>query len=270
MITSISLILILKRLKYVKNLLKDKFIIIAGLFNTSAITLAYLGQRFTIAGKAALLLNMNFLYSAILSFIILKEKPTKYKISGLILGLFGAYFLTIGFDFWEVFYAGSLLGDILILIAGFLWAAHVIATKKIYNKNNENKYLKVKNIIPLDVSCSIIMYSFCFGLIPLTIFLINDPSIIFFSNQFFPYLLLLHLGISCTSIAHLFYNKGLKWLSPAIVGIILLIEVLMANLLSIIFLPNEEYFSIDFIIGAAFIISAIVISNLGRQEMETK
>ncbi len=255
-IGSIAIILFLKRVHLFFSLFKNFRVVLIGLLNTIAVVLATFGQKYTASGKAALLLNINLIYIAIFAVFILKEKLDRFKISGIILGIIGAYFLTIGANFQQLT-SGDLVGDLLILLAGFVWAVYIIVSKGLLDNKEASR-----NINPMNLNNSMIVISFLFGLIPFCFLIFIDPSVTIMPTNYFGWILMIHLGISCTTLAYLLYNKGLAKLSPVIVSILSLIEVLMATVFGIIFLPDLVYFSIDFVIGASLILGAIVISSL--------
>jgi drug/metabolite transporter (DMT)-like permease len=255
-IGSIAIVLFLKRVHLFFTLFKNFRVILIGLLNTIAVVLATYGQIYTASGKAALLLNINLIYVAIFAVLIFKEKLDRFKITGIILGIIGAYFLTIGSNFQQLT-SGTLIGDLLILLAGFVWALYIILSKGLLDNKDASK-----SINPINLNNSMIVISFLFGLIPFLFLIFLDPTVSIMPNSLFGWISMIHLGISCTTLAYLLYNKGLAKLSPVIVSILSLIEVLMATVLGMIFLPNLIYFSIDFVIGASLILGAIVISSL--------
>jgi len=256
LISSSIIIILLKKSKDFLILIKDYRMILLGLFNMLTITVAYLGQSLTVTGKAVLLINLNMIFVAILSVFVFKEKLDKFKIIGIILGLIGAYFLTIGFNFEELF-SGAITGDIIMLISGLMWAFYVILLKKIYVENENSKIFS-----PLLISHTTFFYCFLLGLIPLAFLIPFTPNLIILPNSINSWFSIIYLGLICTTISYFFYNKGLQKKSATLAAIILLIEVLSANLIAILFLPSNTYFTLDFLIGAICIITAIIISSI--------
>ncbi|MBD3228741.1 MAG: EamA family transporter [Candidatus Lokiarchaeota archaeon] len=270
-VISIVLMVIFRRFIYFTKLLKRPYILLAGVFNMVAVFLAYLGQSFTISGKAALLLNMNMVWVSILSFFIFKEKLTKFKIIGITAGLIGAYFLTVGFN-PLLLLEGNIIGDSMILLGGIFWAAHVIVIKSAFNKieeqfknkdnEEEQSKLSLLNINAFDLTNMTIFISFIASLLPFFIFYFFNPNLIIF--PVFPtWVSALYIGFFCTTIAYFLYNKGLEKLSPVVSSIILLIEIIIATILGMIILPSDSYYSIEFILGSIFISTAIISCNFG-------
>lgn len=254
---SLLLITILKRIKlFLKNITNIKLILL-GLINAAAFGLQIFGQQFTTAGKTALLIDLNIIFVAILSKIVLKEKLTKFKTVGIILGLIGAYFLTIGFNFQQIL-LGNIIGDLTIFIAGFIWAFYIVGSRSVLKKDNEKK------INFFDYTNIINFYTLIFGLIPLIFMIFINVESLYISNSLILWLLILHLGLNCSFIAFLLFHKGLEKTSSVIASIVLLIEVVTANILGMIFLPHITYFTIDFLIGAIFTILAVISCSLSK------
>lgn len=253
---ALLIVVILRRGHLFLGLFKNWRIILLGVLNGLATICGTYGQIYTASGKAALLLNINFIYVAILSVLIFKgkERLDKFRIASIIIAIFGAYFLTIGFHFQQLF-LGTWVGDLMILLSGFIWAIFIVQSKKLLDNENPSK-----SIDPIDLNNAMICNTVLFGLIPFLFLIFIDPSVYMLPSDLVSWLVMINLAIPCTTIAYILYNKGLAKMSPIIVSIISLLEVLTATTLGIIFFPNPSY-SIDFAIGACLIISAIVISN---------
>jgi drug/metabolite transporter (DMT)-like permease len=234
-------------------------LILLGLFNAAAFGLQIFGQKFTTAGKTALLIDLNIIFVAILSKIFLKEHLNRFKILGIILGLIGAYFLTIGFNSRQLL-LGNIIGDLIILASGFIWSFYIVLSRSILREDN------IKKINFLDFSNIINLYTLVFGLIPFIFMIFMNIEILIVDGSLIVWLLIIHLGLNCSLIAFLLFHKGLRNTSSILASIILLIEVLTANIFGMIFLPHVSYFTIDFLIGAIFIISAVIVCSFSKTE----
>lgn len=254
-LVSIFLILIFKRgLHFISSLKQFKIILLA-ILNVFAFIFQFYGQNFTTAGKSSLLINLNIIFVPLLTITIFKEKLNKFKLISIISGIFGVYFLTVGFRINELF-LGNIIGDLFCLFAGIIWSVYIILSKKVLTEKKSELYSY------LDITNSINFYTFIFLLTPLFLFYLNYPNMFSISYPLYILISELHLGINCTFLALLMFNKGLKNKSPTIVSITLLLEIIVANLLGAIFLPSKSYFSIDFLIGALLIIFALIIGNI--------
>ena len=74
--------------------LKDKNLIIIGLFNGLAYLLQFIGQEFVPAGQSSILVNFYSVLVPIIAIFILHEKPSKTIILALIIGFTGVILLT--------------------------------------------------------------------------------------------------------------------------------------------------------------------------------
>ncbi|MHA1268497.1 MAG: DMT family transporter [Candidatus Helarchaeota archaeon] len=256
LIGSITIILIFKRTREFLAYILNYKIVLIGLINMVAFGFQFLGQSLnTNAGKTALLIDINIIYVSIMSKFIFRELIGKLKLLGIIIGIIGAYFLTIGTDITQLL-TGNIFGDFFVFLAGLIWAVYIILSKDFFEKEDENT-----NYI-LDFTNAINFYTFLFSLIPMFIFFSLNTTIIYFTSTWAIWILIIHLGLNCSFIAFLLFHKGLDKVSSIIASVVLLLEVLTANILGIIFLPDIEYFTIDFLIGAICISVAVIICNL--------
>ncbi|MCX5810354.1 MAG: DMT family transporter [Proteobacteria bacterium] len=88
----------------------------------------YLGLLYTNASRAAIFVNFSPFVVAIGAYFFLKEKLGITKIAGLILAFFGAYLVFEGKP--KTWNTSMLTGDILEIVAAFLWGATTIYIKK--------------------------------------------------------------------------------------------------------------------------------------------
>jgi len=88
----------------------------------------YVGMFYTDAARAGILINFSPFVVAIGAYLFLKEKLNLLKIIGLMLAFFGVYWIFRGRP--SYFGKHMILGDILELIAAFLWGATTVYIKK--------------------------------------------------------------------------------------------------------------------------------------------
>ncbi|HLC67549.1 MAG TPA: DMT family transporter [archaeon] len=114
------------------------FAVIAVVGGAIAFYLYFTGLKLTTSGRAAFLHKTLPLYTAILAFIFLKEKITKKYVAAIaimIAGTCGIYFATIN---PTEFFSNPQLGDMLVMIAAFLWAIENIAARKVMKNGSSN------------------------------------------------------------------------------------------------------------------------------------
>lgn len=74
------------------SLAKEKSIWYLGLLNGFSYLIQYVGMNYTTASKSSLLINLSAVWVAILSWLILKERFSKKRMSGIVLGIIGVFF----------------------------------------------------------------------------------------------------------------------------------------------------------------------------------
>jgi drug/metabolite transporter (DMT)-like permease len=118
----------------------------------------YLGLLYTNASRAAILVNFSPFVVALGAYLFLKEKLGITKISGLILAFFGAYLVFKGKP--STWNASMLTGDILQIVAAFLWGATTIYIKKYLAETVHpiNTFLyQLVFSIPIIFICALVM-----------------------------------------------------------------------------------------------------------------
>lgn len=222
-----------------KDLFRDKYIWAVSLINAFAFSFQHVGMSYTDASKAALLINLNVVFVALLATFFLREKLTSNKLIAIVLALLGVFLLTTRGNLSAVA-GGQLKGDIIVLLVGFIWAFGIILTKKGLDMGRN----------PLEFSLAIVIETSIL-LLPLSIFYSSHGlhSLINWAYVFY-------LGAICTTLAFAIWVIGLKGISATVSSIILLLEVVFAVSLSIIFLGEEA--SPPLLLGGFLILLAIV------------
>lgn len=245
--------LIIYRKDFFKELkiMGDKYTLILSFFMFAGYITESFGQQMTTAGKASLLVITSIIYVAIFGSLWLKEKMTKLKILGIVLGISGIIFLTIFQDPASLL-GGSLLGDLFCALAGLVWGFYIIISKY-YLQNVEN---------PNSISINIGVYFY-------TTAILIIPSL-FFMNliivHVFNMMVLIagvYLGIACTLVAYIVYYKGLEDVEATTSNIILLSQVVIAIIMGILLLG--ESLNVFILIGSGFIIAAVILINLHEE-----
>lgn len=146
---------------------KDIFkIILVGFFGSGLNGLFFIsGISHTTATTAASIFATVPLINSIAAAFILREKPTKVRIIGVVIGLIGSLIITLGPNLTKQNVTGDVLGNLLIMGAVFSWVAYIIISKGLLKKYS-----------PLTLTT----YSFLVGtimLFPLTIIeFLNQPD----------------------------------------------------------------------------------------------
>lgn len=98
-------------------------------------TLYAIGIMFTTVLISQILYTLVPLVVGILSFILLKEKFSRYKIIGALIAFFGVLLLIYeSFSKTQHLSLGSPLGNIIVLAAVFCWSLYIVLSKKLTQK----------------------------------------------------------------------------------------------------------------------------------------
>lgn len=220
---------------------KKRLVIILGISNGIAYLLQYIGMVFATATESSLFVNLSVVWVALISPIALKEKLSGRKMIGVIVSLLGVVLMTTNLNFSSIS-QGTLLGDLLVISAGALWAFFIVYNKPLIQEG--------KNIIASAT------WLLIFTLVPLT------PIAIFFSTDFVhlpinAWIAVFYTAIFCWVIPYYLWLKGLRHISAMVSSIVLLTEIIVAALISTFLLG--ETLTIISALGATFIIIAIMI-----------
>lgn len=153
-------------------------IILSILFSAQICTFNF-GTKYTTAGRSSVLINVNpFLIAILAHFFVPDDKLTIRKIIGLILAFWGVFIV-----FRDKIETSEphLLGDVIMLISGFLFSVLTIYTKKLMQRIGVYK---------------ILIWEMLFGLVPFF-----GLSLIFERNA--------HFAVSLELIIALLYQGGL-------------------------------------------------------------
>ena len=229
------------------NLAKKRSLWYLGILNGFAYLLQFVGMAYTTASKSSLFVNLSAVWVAILSWFILKEKFDNKKLFGIIFAILGVFLITTNLDLstltQRVFY-----GDGLVLFAGLSWGFFVIYNKKIVSGSKNTAQ-----------SMTWILFGTVLPLIPFLIFSSN-LSLNLSSEAW----LAIIYTVLCAVVPYYLWLKGLKHMSPVTSTIILLIEPIVAIVIS--FLILKEGFTLISGMGALSILLAIILVSFKEQK----
>lgn len=219
--------------------------ILSGL-NALGYTLQHVGMQFALASESALLININVIFVAILAAFFLNEKITLQKASALSLGVGGILILTTRGDI-SFLSSDEVLGQIIILLAGLVWAFYIVFTKKCLATHSA-----------MDLSVVVIVETA----------IILSPLLAFYPHAGISveaWIALLYLGFVCTALALFLYVVGLSRVGATVSSILITAEILFAVLLSVVFL--DELIGTPFFLGGLLILLAIILASWSREEI---
>lgn len=217
-------------------------IAISGLLGiTLYFTAENIGVKLTTASNASLIVASYPAITVLFEFLIYRRKPNFKKALGIILAIIGIFILTAIQN--GEFDNKALIGNIILIFAGIVWAFYNFTTRSVANKYT-----------PLTLS----FYQMLFGtifFIPLV--LIEKGSIGHFSMQ--SVTALLYLSVGCSVIAFLLYNLGLKKLSASTSISLMNLVPVFGIVFSFVFL--QEKISISQIVGGIVVIAGVILST---------
>jgi len=221
-----------------------------GFFNALGFLLQFLGMQFTSASKASFYVNTNLIFVAVFSFLFLHERFGGRKIAGVILAVAGIYLLSIGLNSPAVLFTGKLKGDLLVLSAGVSWSIFVILNKTVLHSP---KYSVLDTVSLFMLTSAVLMILVAPFLEPFPVHLSGKGLVVL-------------LVSSSLALALPFYlwSLGLKGLTATVSSLLILVEIVVATLLSIVFL-NERLDGAE-MLGAAVLLVSMVLASLPEKE----
>jgi len=222
--------------------LRLKPVWILGLLNSVGFLCQFLGQAYTQASVAALLINLSVLIAAVGSAALLGERFTKVKAAGTLLAVAGILLLTTKGDASSL-NGGQLTGDILYLVSAALWGGYIIYNKR---KTDETKW------DPFGVTTAIVLLTAIF--ISPVMLTVNLGQVQLGGAA---WSLILYTALVNTAIPFVLYQMGLRFLSATASSILLMLEIVTAVLISAILLG--EVLTPLSLIGAGSIVASIFL-----------
>lgn len=239
--------------KFEFKMYNKKLLVFLGLTNGVAYLLQYIGMNYTSAAKASLFVNLSVIWVALISTATIGEHFGKNKTLGIISGLIGLFLVTTNLNL-ETLGEGQILGDLLLILAGIVWAFFIVYNKILVNSNN-GLIQSIIWILPIT-------------LLPAIPFVLLSPNNILVI-PIEGWIAIFYTAIFCWVIPYYLWLEGLKHISASTSTILLLTEILVATTISIIFL--DELITLTTGIGAVLIVAALVIvSKQSRKQISRK
>lgn len=219
----------------------DKYTILLGVINTFSFILQFEGQAHASASVASLIVNMSAIITAVGSSIFLKEKFGLAKLISIFLAVFGAFLLTTNLD---IKLPGTeLTGIVLLSFTSLSWGFYAVLNKFMID-NRSVEYVSFSTSVVLLTSV------LCF---PLVLFSDLKLESIFTFPVFYT-------AVFNTAVPYMLYQKGLESLTATSSSILLLIEPVVAILISVVLL--KETLAAFQIIGAVMVLCSIYIVSI--------
>ena len=237
-----------------------KILALMGFFSVTIYQTCYLiGELFTAASDASILVATHAIWVVILSSIFLKTEFFSWKKAIGTLMAFNAVFFIAGFS-PNVNVPNRLLGDILILAGSLAYAIYTVTSRYFLNKTKS----KTNSFQPSSIW--IITWVSFFGFLTTTpIALIISPEFLnpleYFAIPPRVWLGIAYLAFLSTVGAYTLYLEGIKRLNASRAAIFLLLVPLFGVAFSVLFLP--ELFDVFLYPFALFlVVFGITLANL--------
>ena len=205
----------------------------------------FLGLKYITASRASIIISLNPSLITILSILMLREKFTMFKFTGIILSLAGAVIVISKGNLQEFFSNKIGYGELILLGCIICWAIFSVLGKIIMNK--------LKPIVAITYACFV-------G----TFILIIPTYLEGELNHFLQYdlavwLSIVFIGFFGTALAFTWYYEGIDKIGPSRAGIFINFVPIFATLMGILIL--HEKLSSSLVIGAIFVVSGVYLTN---------
>jgi drug/metabolite transporter (DMT)-like permease len=204
-------------------LIRGREVWILGTLNAVGFVSQYVGQLYTPATVAALLVNLSVVFAAAGGAIFLKEKIGVPKAVGIVLALIGTMLVTTKGDLLA-FGGSQVLGDSLYLVSAVTWAGYVVYAKERIEKMHLDPLLLAAGIVLITA-----ILTFPVALLGGFRLPVSGPSI----------LAVLYTALLNTAVAFVLYQQGLRYLAAGTSALVLVLEVVVALLVSAGFLGES-------------------------------
>ncbi|MDI3518262.1 MULTISPECIES: DMT family transporter [Caldanaerobacter] len=205
-----------------------------------------MGLLYTTASKSGFITGFSVVLVPILEAILLKRKPTKAATVGVVLAFIGLILLTTNIDL------SINIGDFLTLLCAFAFAMHIVLISKYASKMDTY----------LLATIQIGMVALLSGIVSLI-----------FEKPFIPTSLdvwgaIIITGVFATAFAFVAQNTMQAYTTATHTALIFSLEPVFAALAA--YLIAGETMSIRAIIGGAFMLAGIILSELPEKEPEKR
>ncbi len=200
-----------------RDLLKITILALSGV--TLLYTIQFYALEITTATKASILINTCVIFTAILSYIFLKESMNFRKIVGIFIAFLGVFFVVSNCQINSIN-----LGDVLMIIDGFLWAIYTVLGKVMLDR------FRAEHLTT---------YAFFFGTIFLFPFALYKGLANPLTFELSLILSILYLSIPCSVFAYLIWYRALNFLKATNVAFFTYLIPLFTAILAYLFIAEE-------------------------------
>jgi len=225
---------------------REPLVWVLGAINAIGFELQNEGILLTTASKTALLVNVNVVIIPVLMVLFFREAMTRLKVTGILIGTFGVVVVATKLNPASLV-GGQFLGDVLVFIAGVVWAFYVVGAKKMVDHGGDY----------VALTAGILATTALLAAIPL--FFVGWP-LPANENGWFG---IAYLGLVPTFTPLMLYVASMRTISPTISGLLILLEVVVAAILSFVLLRDP--LDIFTLAGGALILFGAYVVTRGVQ-----
>ncbi len=222
---------------------RDPLVWALGAVNAAGFEFQNEGIALTTASKTALLVNVNVVFIAILMVVFFRESVTKAKVAGIVIGALGVVVLATKLDL-STLRGGQFAGDVLVFVAGVVWAFYVIGAKKAVDRGGDY----------VALTAGILATTALLAALPL--FLVGWPL----PTSERGWLGIVYLGLVPTFTPLMLYVASMRTISPTISALLILLEVVVAAILSFVMF-RDTLDGYAFAGGALILLGAYVVTR---------
>ena len=219
-----------------------RLILILGVTNGIAYLLQYVGMVYVTASVSSLFVNLSVVWVALLTPLVLRERLGWKKSLGVIVSLLGVVFMTTNLDFASIT-RGAIISDLLVIAAGIAWAIFIVYNKRLATGKS---------------TVQVVTWLLLFTLLPLLPIAPYSAGILT-SLPLDAWIAIIYTAVMCWVVPYYLWLKGLKHMSPVTSAIVLLTEIVVAIVISTLFLG--EVFTVIAGVGAVLIVIAIFLAS---------
>jgi drug/metabolite transporter (DMT)-like permease len=198
-------------------LMRSRGVWVLGFLNATGFVCQFIGQKYTDASVAALLVNLSVVLAAAGGVIFLGEKLGALKVFGVLLAVAGTFMIATGGSL-AVLGKGEALGDGLYLVAAVMWAGYIVYAKM---KDEEMDWDPIALAAGIVVATTVFVFP---------VALTGGLAMVFTPV---PILAVLYSAVFNTAISFVLYQQGLKRLSASSSAVVLMLEIVVAVLISV-------------------------------------
>jgi len=204
--------------------------------NALSFILQFKAQELTTASKTALFVNSSPVFIAIITPLFLKDRITPRQTVATLVAMAGVVTVSTGLDFSRLSAVNT--GDVLALGVGLSWALFIVFSRDIVKKHR-----------PYELSHALYFWTTVMAL-P---FVAAEPVRMSWQSL----VPLLYLVIFTTILGYYLYLKGVQSVTPLTTSLVILIEVVVAFVISH-FMLSESYSSVE-TVGVLMVLTGVVL-----------